>query len=66
MSYESDAKRLDELAALDRAKSLLFNNVSHELLTPLSLVSGPLDGLAADAELDGSRLQLVKLARRNV
>lgn len=65
-SYQNDVRRLEELAALDRAKSLLFNNVSHELLTPLSLVNGPLDDLASDIEVDGPRLQLIKLARRNV
>lgn len=65
-SYQNDVRRLEELAALDRAKNLLFNNVSHELLTPLSLVNGPLDDLASDVELDGPRLQLIKLARRNV
>lgn len=30
-SYEADRQRVEELAALDRAKSLLFSNVSHEL-----------------------------------
>jgi hypothetical protein len=30
-SYEAERQRIDELAALDRAKSMLFSNVSHEL-----------------------------------
>lgn len=30
-SYEAERQRIEELAALDRAKSMLFSNVSHEL-----------------------------------
>lgn len=64
-SYEAERQRIDELAALDRAKSLLFSNVSHELRTPLTLVAGPLDDLVADMP-DGPKRENLIMARRNV
>ncbi|TXT14114.1 uncharacterized protein COLE_00307 [Cutaneotrichosporon oleaginosum] len=63
--YQEEAKRMEELAELERAKKLLFANVSHELVTPLSLVAGPLDDVVA--ELPAGRLRDgLKMARRNV
>lgn len=64
-SYEAERQRIDELAALDRAKSMLFSNVSHELRTPLTLVSGPLDDLLAETK-DGPKKEMLVMARRNV
>lgn len=63
-SYNADQRRLGDLATLDRAKSLLFSNVSHELLNPLALISGPLDDLLADS--DGPQFANVQMAKRNV
>lgn len=63
-SYEDDLKRMEELADLDRAKSLLFSNVSHELVTPLSLISGPLDDVLAELPPGRQREALI-MARRN-
>lgn len=42
-STEHDARRAEELVALDRAKTSFFANCSHELRTPLTLILGPLD-----------------------
>nr|XP_031864018.1 uncharacterized protein CI109_000662 [Kwoniella shandongensis]KAA5531090.1 hypothetical protein CI109_000662 [Kwoniella shandongensis] len=64
-SYEAERQRIDELAALDRAKSMLFSNVSHELRTPLTLVSGPLDDLLLETK-DGPKKEMLLMARRNV
>lgn len=64
-SYEAERQRIEELAALDRAKSMLFSNVSHELRTPLTLVSGPLDDLLAETP-DGPQRENLVMARRNV
>lgn len=38
-SYEAERQRVDELAALDRAKSMLFSNVSHELRYVIALLN---------------------------
>lgn len=64
-SYEAERQRIDELAALDRAKSLLFSNVSHELRTPLTLLAGPLDDLLAESP-EGPKREMLVMARRNV
>lgn len=64
-SYEAERQRIEELAALDRAKSLLFSNVSHELRTPLTLVAGPLDDLVGEMP-EGPKKENLIMARRNV
>ena len=42
-AYESEKRRAEELADLDRAKTAFFSNVSHELRTPLTLILGPVE-----------------------
>ncbi|ODN83508.1 hypothetical protein L202_01642 [Cryptococcus amylolentus CBS 6039] len=64
-SYEVEHQRLNELAAIDRAKSLLFSNVSHELRTPLTLIAGPIDDLLLEAKDNGHRDMLL-MVRRNM
>ncbi|WP_437549571.1 ATP-binding protein [Sorangium sp. So ce367] len=47
-AYEEERRRAEELAAIDRAKTLFFSSVSHEFRTPLTLMLGPMeDALAA-------------------
>jgi CheY-like chemotaxis protein/nitrogen-specific signal transduction histidine kinase len=68
-SYAANERRLADLASLDRAKSLMFSNVSHELLAPLTLISGPLDDVLAEATPQDGHTKFndsLTMARRNV
>lgn len=60
-AYEEERRRAEELAALDRAKTLFFSNVSHELRTPLTLLLGPTEGALDSPEraLKGADLELL-------
>jgi PAS domain S-box-containing protein len=51
-AYEEERKRVEALAAIDRAKTAFFSNVSHEFRTPLTLMLGPLEDLLANSHLD--------------
>jgi signal transduction histidine kinase/DNA-binding response OmpR family regulator len=44
-AHEEEIKRAEALAALDRAKTDFFSNVSHEFRTPLTLLLGPAEEL---------------------
>ena len=67
VAYESERRRAEELANLDRAKTQFFSNVSHEFRTPLALMLGPLeDVLAAGGEgLSPDRHEQLIVAHRN-
>ncbi|HEX5123363.1 MAG TPA: ATP-binding protein, partial [Rhodanobacteraceae bacterium] len=64
-AYESERRRAEALAELDRAKTAFFSNVSHEFRTPLTLMLGPLhEAIEADATPAPMRERL-ELAHRN-
>ena len=54
-AYEEERKRAEALAAIDRAKTLFFSNVSHEFRTPLTLMLGPLEELKGEVGGAGVR-----------
>ena len=63
-AYESERRRAEALAEIDRAKTMFFSNVSHEFRTPLTLMLGPLeDALAATTAPD--QRSLLEVAHRN-
>ena len=48
-AYEEERERAEALAALDRAKTTFFSNVSHEFSPPLTLMLGSIEEGLADA-----------------
>lgn len=65
-ALEQERRRAQALAALDRAKTAFFSNVSHEFRTPLTLILGPLQELLGDsAVLSDDGREKLRLVLRN-
>ncbi|MDQ2791983.1 MAG: SpoIIE family protein phosphatase [Actinomycetota bacterium] len=66
-AYESERRRAEALAELDRAKTQFFTGVSHELRTPLTLIAGPAQDALDDLDhpLPGQQRTRLELIRRN-
>jgi len=66
-AYEEERQRSEALAALDRAKTIFFSNVSHEFRTPLTLMLGPIQNLLAEINgpLTATQHNEVDILQRN-
>lgn len=67
IAYQEEREKAEQLAELDRAKTVFFSNVSHEFRTPLTLMLGPLeDMLARDSNrLPSDDVEQLSLVHRN-
>ncbi|MFF9144884.1 SpoIIE family protein phosphatase [Streptomyces sp. NPDC014861] len=65
-SYRAQQRRAEELAELDRAKTVFFSNISHEFRTPLTLITGPVEELRTRlADADPAVRDELDVIRRN-
>ena len=56
----------DKLREATQAKFMFFTNVSHDLRTPLTLISGPVEQMAGVDYLEPRHKSLMKMAQKNV
>jgi PAS domain S-box-containing protein len=66
-AYEEERKRAEALAEIDQAKTVFFNNVSHEFRTPLTLMLAPTDEALSDLEepLSATQRTRIEMVQRN-
>ncbi|GEJ57937.1 ATP-binding response regulator [Anaeromyxobacter diazotrophicus] len=64
-AHQESRERADRLAALDRAKTVFFGNVSHEFRTPLTLALGVVEELLARRDLPPGAAEQLRAVDRN-
>jgi PAS domain S-box-containing protein len=65
-ALETERKRGQALAELDRAKTAFFSNISHEFRTPLTLLLGPLrEELVRGADVPAETRRVMDVSYRN-
>jgi signal transduction histidine kinase len=66
-AFETERKRAEALAEIDRTKTIFFSNVSHEFRTPLTLMLSPIEEVLAKprGKVFPENRQLVEIAYRN-
>lgn len=57
--------KTEELERMDQFRTKLFTDISHELRTPITLMSGPLQHLSSNSEIDRGSHEQVQMALRN-
>lgn len=63
---EKQRSLYEQLSEATKSKLIFFTNVSHDLRTPLTLISGPVDKVAQDPSLSEENRRLMTLTRKNV
>jgi len=61
---EQEQQQVKRLQELDRLKLEFLTNLSHDLRTPIALISGPIDQIIA-GEKNGAKLEKLYIIRRN-
>lgn len=63
---DKQAQLNEQLQAATQSKLVFFTNVSHDLRTPLTLISEPVAQLAEADNLTSQQMTLIKIANKNV
>lgn len=63
-SFEAERARLNEMAALDKARTKMYSTISHETKTPLSMILLAVNDML-DQESSGPKKQLMITIRRH-